>query len=89
MEKKDQKESVPAVPNGCFSFVFTENEIKALSDLMRFAGSAAALLANQEATKGSENGMQTMLSYVKHSNYFNKILIDSFNIGEPKDGHIH
>lgn len=89
MEKKDQKESVQVIPDGCVRITFTENEIKVLSDLMRFAGSAAALLANQEATKGTESGMQTMLSYVKHSNYFNKMLIESYKIGEPKDGHIH
>lgn len=81
METKKPQHNI--VKDGFCNIQLTENEIQALLDILKFASTAATVLAQQELTKGTSTGAITMNRYAGDSKVLMALIAASLQIGEP------
>lgn len=88
METKKPK--VPSLlKDGLCNIQLTEYEIQALLELLKFANSAANIIVQQEATKGSPSGAEQISRYINDSRVLMALIAGSLEIGEPDPEQIH
>jgi len=85
--KKPQQHNI--LKDGFCNIQLTEKEIQALLDVLKFANSAASIVAQQELTKGTPSGAVQMNRYANDSKVLMALIAASLQIGEPEPDQVH